>query len=143
MLQYGTGIRTINTYLNSTALEIKTTLANKTRVLEFGFSQFVATASVFGLGRSSSVGVSPLFTQNFIDEGDGTAAPSQTVVAVAWGVMPGVPANYNRRVSTIANIGAGAIYIFPRGFAIPSNASLCLFNITANAVIDVYAVIDE
>ena len=101
MIQYGLGLRTINVWNLSVAYEIFTTSNNKAKVLELGFNNFTqSSGGTFCIGRSSSVGISPIGAQNFIDESEGNFNLSQTKGAVNWGSAPGLPVNYNRRVST-------------------------------------------
>lgn len=152
MAIYSLSQRTTNTTIANPCWEIRSAAGNKPKVLEIGISINAATASVYGLGRPAAIGVTPTSPQTFVDESDGgsgaTAAPTgNTTAAVAWGTPPTVPANFLRRVSTPATIGAGVIWTFPRGLGIPNQSgtvgSLVIWNITATSAADVWAVVDE
>jgi hypothetical protein len=113
--------------------------------MELGFSQVSAPGVIptYGIGRPAAIGINPTIMQNFIDEGDGNAPTSLTTAAVAWGIAPTVPTNFNRRVSTAIATGAGIILTFPRGFGIPVSSSVVIWIIAATTACDVYSVVDE
>lgn len=119
------------------------TATPKPRVMEVGISQAAATASQYGLGRPAAKGVTPTTPVTFLDEQDGNNNTGLTQCAIAWGTPPTVPANFFRRLSTPATIGAGVIWTFPRGLAIVANVSIVIWNVGTNSVIDAWAVVDE
>jgi hypothetical protein len=65
--------------------------------------------------------------------------------AVAFGTAPTVPAQFFRKFSLAALVGAAVVYTFPRGIVLPAGGqALVAWNITANsAVVDIHAVVDE
>lgn len=111
--------------------------------MEIGISQNAATAGVYGIGRPAAIGVTPTSPVTFLDEQDGNGPAGLTTCAVAWGTGPTVPANFFRRLSCPATIGAGAIFTFPRGLGIPISGSIVIWIIATAPVCDVYAVVDE
>lgn len=110
----------------------------KPALMEMGFSNVAATASVFGVGRPAAIGITPTSPQTFVDESDGNGGTSTVTAAVAWGTGPTVPANFNRRIALAASVGAGTIFTFPRGFGLPVSSSLVLWVIATASVVDVY-----
>lgn len=143
MALYALSQRTTNVTIANASWEVRSTSTNKPKIMELGFSQNTGTASAYGIGRPGAIGVTPTSPQTFVDEGDGNAPAAQTTAAVAWGTGPTVPTNFNRRISTAATIGVGAIFTFPRGLGIPISGSIIMWNITASVVLDIYAVVDE
>lgn len=144
MAIYSISQRTTVTTSAAAAWELRSTSANKPKVMEIGISLGAATASIYGIGRPAAIGVTPTSPLTALDESDGNGATGLTTCAVAWGTGPTVPANFFRRVSLPATIGAGVILTFPRGLGLPVSGSIVLWNITTNsAVTDVWAVVDE
>ena len=115
------------------------------RMLEFGVSINVATSSVFAIGRPAAIGVTPTSPQTVLTEDGGNTAAGNTTTALAWGTAPTVPANFFRRVSLPATIGAGIIWTFPRGIIVLKALSSVLWNPSAgsNSVADTWVVVDE
>lgn len=142
MAIYSLSQRTSNVTIANACWEIRTTATDRPRIMEIGITINAATASVFGLGRPAAIGVTPTTPVTFLAEDPGDAAATVTA-ALAWATGPTVPANFFRRISLPATVGAGVIWTFPKGLLIPVSSSLILWNITANSVADVYAVIDE
>jgi hypothetical protein len=123
---------------------VRSAAANRPKIFEVGISQNAATAGVYGLGRPAAIGVGPTSPQTFIDESDGGAGTGLTTSAVAWGTTaPTVPANFFRRLSCPATIGAGVIWSFPRGMGLPVSSSIVIWVIATAPVCDVWAVEEE
>ena len=142
MAIYSLSQRTSNVTIANACWEIRTAATDRAYVFEIGITINAATASVFGLGRPAAIGVTPTSPVTFLAEDPG--APASTVQAtLAWATGPTVPANFLRRISLPATVGAGVIWTFPRGLIIPISSSIVLWNITATSVADVYAVIDD
>lgn len=135
--------RTTATAAANASWEVRSTSANKPKVLTCGFSQNAATAGAYGLGRPAAIGVTPTSPQTFVDESDGNAPAASTVSAVAWGTGPTVPANFNRRYSCAATIGVGFAENFPWGFGLPISSSIVIWIIATAPVGDAYAAVDE
>jgi hypothetical protein len=137
-------VRTTGVGVGAAAWEIRTgSTPGRARLLELGVFLAEATASVYGLGRPAAIGVTPTSPVDFLVE-DAADVVATAVVqsALAWGTGPTVPANFLRRVSFPATIGSGVIWTFPKGIVIPVSSALVLWNITANGVVDAYAVLD-
>lgn len=144
MAIYSIAQRTTVTTVAAAAWEVRSTSTNKPKIMEMGVSLGAATASIYGIGRPAAIGVTPTTPLTALDEGDGNGPVGLTTCAVAWATGPTVPANFFRRVSLPATIGAGVILTFPRGLGLPVSGSIVLWNITANsAVTDAWAVCDE
>lgn len=144
MAIYSIAQRTTVTTIAAAAWEVRSTSANKPKVMEMGISLGAATASIYGIGRPQAIGITPTSPLTALDESDGNGPAGLTTCAVAWGTGPTVPLNFFRRVSLPATIGAGVILTFPRGLGLPVSGSIVLWNITANsAVTEVWAVVDE
>ena len=143
MALYALAQRTSATAAASASWEIRSTSTNKPKVMELGISQNAATAGVYGLGRPAAIGITPTTPQTFVDEGDGNAPAGVTTGALAWGTGPTVPANFNRRISCPATVGAGVYWTFPRGLGIPISGSIFVWIIATAPVCDVWAVVDE
>ena len=123
-------------------LEIRTATTPRPRIFEIGISLQAATASEIGLGRPAAIGLTPTSPVTWLAEDPGD--PVGTVqTALAWATGPTVPANFLRRVSLEAKIGAGIIWTFPRGLIIPISSGLVLWNISTVSALNVWVVGDE
>jgi len=143
MAIYSLSQRTIVTSAAAATWEIRTVATIRSQILEIGFSQVTAVAATIGLGRPSSLGLSPTTPQTFLAEDAGEPV-GNTNACVAWAsTVPGVPANFFRRVTCPATIGAGVIWTFPRGLFIAVSASLVLWVIATAPVLDAWAVENE
>jgi len=143
MAIYSLSQRTIVTSAAAATWEIRTVATIRSQILEIGFSQVTAVAATIGLGRPSSLGLSPTTPQTFLAE-DAGEPTGNTNACVAWAsTVPGVPANFFRRVTCPATIGAGVIWTFPRGLFIAVSASLVLWVIATAPVLDAWAVENE
>lgn len=140
---YSLAQRTTATAAASASWEVITTSADKIHVMELGIVEVTAVAGQFGLGRPAATGITPTTPQTFLDESDGNGPTGNTTAAVAWGTGPTVPANFFRRVTCVATIGAGVIWTFPRGLGVPVSKSIVVWIIATAPVCDVWAVVDE
>jgi hypothetical protein len=144
MAIYSIAQRTTITTVAAASWEVRSAATGKPKLMELGYSLGAATASIIGIGRPAAIGVTPTTPLVALDESDGNGPVGLTTCAVAWGTAPTVPANFNRRASLPATIGAGIIFTFPRGLGLPISSSIVVWNITANsAVVDCWAVVDE
>ena len=143
MALYSAAQRTSSGTAATAAWEVRSTSANKPKVMEVGVTQNAATAGVYGIGRPAAIGVTPTSPVTFLDESDGNGPAGNTTCAVAWTTGPTVPANFFRRYSCAATIGVGFLAVFPRGLGIPVSGSIVLWIIATAPVCDVYAVVDE
>jgi hypothetical protein len=143
MAIYSLAQRTISTSAAAATWEIRTTASLRSQILEIGLSQVTAVGGGYAIGRPSSLGLSPTTPQTFIAEDAGEPV-GNTVACVAWAsTVPGVPANFFRRVFCPATIGAGVIWTFPRGLIIAVSSSLVLWVIATAPVLDCWAVENE
>ena len=137
-------IKTSNGTINEAAWEIRTgATPGRAKLLELGLFLSAATASIFGLGIPQAIGDTPTSPVDFEPEDPNDVLASGIIQsALAWGTSPTVPTKFFRRITLPATIGTGVIWTFPKGLTIPVSNSLVLWNITANAVVDAYAVIE-
>ncbi|SRR6266704_1406 len=140
---YSVSNRTSNVTIATATLEVIGGANLGYRLLELGLTINAATATVFGLGTPAAIGVTPAGGATVLTEDAGNSAAGNTVTALSWATGPTVPANFYRRVSLPATIGAGIIWTFPRGIAVLKAKSLVLWNITVPSVADAWVVVDE
>lgn len=118
---------------------------SSSKILEVTVSNNTAVASgIFGLGRagngSSAVQLAPTY---LLSEGDLSVSVT-TSCATAWTVVPTVPAQMFRRVTTLAGLNAGAIWTFPRGLRLDNGFSMVVWNIlTSSSSYFITWIIDE
>src|SRR5262245_16217943 len=143
MPMFGVSQRTTATASAAASWEVRSSSANRPKVMEIGVSQNAATAGVYGVGRPAAIGVTPTTPVTWLDESDGGAGTAVTQSALAWGTGPTVLANFFRRLSCPATIGAGAIFSFPRGLGLPVSNSIVLWNIATTPVVDVWGSAEE
>lgn len=143
MSVYSLSVLTTNVTTGNACLEILTAAGERAYVRELGLTLNAATASTFGLGRPAAIGVTPTSPITFLAQ-ENTTDVALTKMATAWGTGPTIPANFLRRISLPATIGAGIVWPFgPREFVIPVSASIILWNLSAVSAINVWAVIEE
>jgi hypothetical protein len=134
----------LNSTVTTTAASAMDLLAASTcnpRIMEIGISLGAATASTYGLGRA---GNTPVQTSGVALLSETTIDTATTKAAVAWGTAPTVPANFFRRISLPATVGAGVIWTFPRGLVVAASAAMEFWNLATNsASVNVHWVIDE
>lgn len=101
-------------------------------VREIGLWLNAATASYFGLERSTAVGTR---TSPIAGVPDDPNAPTGTgTTAVAWSVAPTPSGNYMRRTIVDATIGHGFVWTFdPFELIIPPTKGLLIWNPGAGA----------
>lgn len=143
MAIYSLAQRTTVTTIAAASQAFLSPATNEAALMEWGYFNGAATACVTGLGRSANT---PTLTGGvaFLAEDEGRPT-GLTQGAVAFGTAPTVPANFFRRFSLAALIGAAVVYTFPRGIVLPAGGqAIVAWNITANsAVVDIHAVVDE
>ena len=138
------GVRTSNTTITEAAWEIITgATPGRAKILELGVFAAAATVVNLGLGFPAAAGVTPTSPVDFEPEdSDNVLATGVVQSALAWGTSPTPPAKFFRRIALPATIGTGVIWTFPKGLVIPISSSIVLWNVTANPVMDAYAVIE-
>lgn len=143
MAIYSLALRTTVTTIAAASWGCLAPATNEPGIMEFGYFNGAATACVVGLGRSANV---PTLTGGVAFQAEDEGRPAGvTQAAVAFGTAPTVPAQFFRRFSLAALVGAAVVYTFPRGLTLAAaGAALVSWNITANsAVVDIHAVADE
>lgn len=143
MAIYSLAQRTTVTTIAAAAWAALSPASNEAAIMELGYFNGAATACVVGFGRTANT---PTLTGGvaWLAEDEGRPA-GVTQSAVAFGTAPTVPANFFRRFSLAALIGAAVVFTFPRGILLAAGgAAICAWNITANsAVVDIHGVADE
>lgn len=143
MAIFSISVRTSGNTSSSAAAEIIAGANVAYRLMELGVTINAATASVFGYGKPAAAGVTPGTTSTVQGEDSGNTTTGNTTVALTWGTGPTIPANFLRRVSLPATIGAGIIWTFPRGRTVLKTVTDVLWNVTAGSVADFWFVVDE
>lgn len=143
MAIYSVANRTSNSTTGNATLELIAGANQGYRLLELGFTLNAATASTFGYGTPAAIGITPTSPVTLLAEDAGNTATGNTTTALAWGTGPTIPANFYRRVSLPATIGAGLIWTFPRGINVLKTKTTILWNLSTVSVIDVWTVVDE
>lgn len=115
---------------------------NGCKVVEIGITIDAATASLFGIGLSAAVGLTPTTPLTLLAETPGRPA-SLTKTALAWATAPTIPAAFSRRVNFPATAGATVVLSFPHGIPVATAQSLVIWNLSAVSVADVYVVVEE
>jgi len=144
MALYSAGFKTTDVTINHACLEIITAATCAIRIMEIGISQVTATACEYALGRPQAVGITPvpvLFTAEQ-STADPAAKTNYSLSAATSATIPLATQTY-RRLATVAAVGAGVIWTFPRGLYLPASASMVLFNVTTGVALDAWVVIDE
>lgn len=143
MALYSLSINSTVTTSGAASWDVKAAASNKPAVMEYGVINGAATACTYGLGRSANTPTQTSPVLVLAEDPNGSTG--LTGCAVAWSVAPTVPAQFFRRSFLPATIGAGIIWTFPRGLALPpAGASLVQWNNAASsALVSVHVVVDE
>lgn len=143
-MKFSLGVRTSSGTDAAAAWEIRTgATPGRTKIMEIGIFLAAATASVFGIGRPAAIGQTPTSPVDFLPEDPNDVIASGVVQSsLAWGTGPTVPTAFLRRISLPATIGTGVIFSWPQGLTIPVSSSIVLWNLSTNAVVDAYAVVE-
>lgn len=143
MAIYSLSQRTTVTTIAAASWAALSPATNEAALMELGYINGAATACVVGWGRSANT---PTLTGGvaFLPE-DPDRPTGLTQAAVAFGTAPTVPAQFFRRFSVAALVGAGILFTFPRGIVLAAGGpAIVAWNITANsAAVDIHAVADE
>ena len=139
MAQYELGINTTVTTTAAAAAELRAASGTPIRLRELGLTLAVATASTYGIGRPAAIGITPTSPKTVLPSNPSDPAGTATT-AVAWGTGPTVPAEFLRRITLPATVGAGVIWTWELGRFIigPGNAaagvaSIVVWNLATNA----------
>jgi len=146
MALYSQGQVTTVSGSGAPSFDLKCSATISARLLEFGASSAAATQCTYGLGRPANDGsvtqTTPVLLQG--EDGNLGAAVAQTGTAVAWSAAPTVPTVFLRRINTAAQIGAGFVWVFPRGIKCDVSKGLVLWNLVASSANElIWVVCDE
>lgn len=92
-----------------------------------------ATASTYGFGRAAAAGITPTTPVSVLPHGPANTTTGKSTCQMAWGTPPTIPANFLRRKSLPATIGAGVIWTFPGGLGVASSSELVIWNLATNS----------
>lgn len=139
---YSLSLNTTVTTTGAAAMDLKAAATSAPNIMEIGLNLGAATASTYGLGRA---GNTPTQTSPVLVQAEDPSKPAGlSGCAVAWSVAPTVPAQFLRRISLPATIGAGVIWTFPRGLSVAAAASMVIWNLATNsASTNVWWIVDE
>jgi hypothetical protein len=142
MAIYSLGLNTTVTTTAASAMDLLAASTNSPKLMELGINLGAATVSTYGIGRA---GNTPVQTSGVAVLAENPADPTGlSKLAVAWGTAPTVPANFFRRISLPATIGAGVIFTFPRGLTLAASAAMELWNLATNSAnTNAHWVVDE
>ena len=126
------------------AMDFKAAQASFPKLFEMGIQIGAATASTFGIGRSSNTPVQTNTAVLLAEDGGNTVA-GQTTQAVTWSTAPTIPTIFSRNIILNNAIGQSVVFTWPRGFSLsPAAASLVVWNQANNSNnTNVWAVLDE
>lgn len=136
--------RTTNVTSGQAAMDVAISSGIRMSILEWTITLGAATASTYGLNRSTALGTRTTPTA-LLTEDSGDPAPSGIVLidsALAHSVQPSLAGEYHRRCSLPATIGAGRTWIFPKGLKIAVSLSVVLQNLATNGVVDSEVVVE-
>ena len=102
-----------------------------------------ATASTYGFGRAAVAGTQTAGV-SVLPHGASNSTMGKSTCAVAWSAAPTIPAQFMRRKSLPATIGAGVIWTFPMGLGVAAAGEMVVWNLAANsASLNVTVVTEE
>ena len=117
------------------AMDVATSTGARPRLMEWGLFLGAATASSYGLQRTTALGTrtSPVALAPEDPNDPALTGIMLTDCAVAFSVEPTESGTDLRRVSLPGAIGAGMVWTFPRGLVWATSLSLAIVNAAANA----------
>lgn len=130
--------------INAALWEIVVAQTHKPKLIELQVTAESAVAATFGLGRPAVAGSGAAVIRRAVDEDTGVDS-SLTTFRRAWTTLPTSPTTFIRRAAFAAAAGNAVLWVFPRGYGIPANGSLVLWNTSVTTVPDctVWAVVAE
>jgi hypothetical protein len=143
MAIFSIALRNTGSASGAAAAEIIAGANNAYRLLEMGITINAATTSVFGYGSPAAKGTTPATSSTVQAEDSGNTTAGNTQVALSWTTGPTIPANFLRRVSLPATIGAGIVWTFPRGRTVLKTITDVLWNVVLSSPADIWVVVDE
>jgi len=144
MALYSIGRRTTGTTSGNAGMDVACSTGIRPKIMEVGFFLGAATASTYGLNRTTALGTRTTPVALLAEDAADPALTGITLVdtALAWSVQPTFASDDLRRIALPATIGTGVIWTFPRGITLATSLSLALVNRATNGVGDCYVVAD-
>jgi hypothetical protein len=145
MAIYSIGRRGTATTSGNAVADCACSTGVRPKIMEWGLFLGAATASRYGLYRTSALGTrtSPVALVEE-DEADPTLAGINLIdQAIAFSAEPTEVANEYRTIGLPATIGTGVIWTFPRGITVANSLSVAIINQATNsAALDQYVTAD-
>ena len=145
MSLYSIGRRGTVTTSGAAVYDVACSTGVRPKLMEFGLFLGAATASTYGLYKTSALGTRTSPVALVAEEpGDPALAGINLVdCAIAFSAEPTEVANEYRKIGLPATIGTGVIWTFPRGLVIANSLSAGIINQATNsAALDCYSVAD-
>lgn len=128
MARYSVGVVGVTAATGAAYATVHTASTERAFIREIGFFNTTAVASRVAIGRKNNT---PVATTSVLGQAEDPAdAVAVTNVDTAWSTAPTAPANFLRRTSLAAAIGAGVIWTWPVGkeLVIPVSEWLIIWN---------------
>lgn len=148
MAIYAIGRRSTNVTSGQVSMDVAVSTGPRVRVMEWSVCLAAATASIYGLNRTTANGTRTTPTA-LLAEDEREPVPTGIALidsAIAHSVQPTLATDYLRRIALPATIGTGWIWTFPEGIVLQASAtvgSLCLVNLATNGVVDSSVVVRQ
>lgn len=141
---FSIGRSSTGTTSGNAASDVAAGSACRPAIMEIGVFLAAATASTFGLNRTTALGTrtTPVALLPE-DPANLSGAVSETDCAVAWSVQPTFATSDMRLITLPATIGAGIVWTFPKGCLVAVSLSLAIVNRATNGNSTHYYVADE
>lgn len=133
MARYSVSVITPAAASGAAYATLHTAATARARIQEIGYYTTAATASRVAIGRKNNT---PVATTSVLGQAEDPAdAAAVTNLDTAWSTAPTTPAQFLRRGSLVASIGAGTIWSWPIGkeLVIPVSDWLVIWNDGAGA----------
>jgi hypothetical protein len=143
MAIYSLSTTSTNTLGGQAAFDIKASSSNSFRLMELALNAGGAINCTYGLGRPGNDGSVAQSSPLAVLAENPNDPTGQSTTAVAWSTAPTVPSSFLRRGYYGAATGLGILWTFPRGLIASPSHGLVVWNITSNATLGIWIVVDE
>lgn len=142
MAKLSLGSLTSNGTTGEAAWEFINDTLTPAKIMRIVVSLVAATATTLGLGRPAAKGITPTTPVALLAE-DEIATQTGLKTAMAWATKPTIPAAFYRRVGLPAVIGQTYEFEFVKGLYVPAAATVILWNLAANSVLNVTVEVED
>lgn len=117
------------------AADVAVSTGLRPRVMEIGVFLGAATASTYGLNRTTAIGTRTTPLALLAEDPADPALTGITLVdsAVAFSVQPTFAASDLRLIALPATIGTGMVWTFPKGLVVAVSSSIAVVNRATNS----------